>query len=220
MLSDNDQMQDPAITRALERHYVTYDQVMDGVKNLLADGRLEYVDEFISVIRDYIPENINRKKAMKAVTQSAGVADDDPLRVQRKKSPELSYYTLLWQDIIWQDKEGRNLEIAKMDIYYRYNVTKFLERRASQYATLVTFDMISSPIQPSGDMACEAFDRIIDEIHHDPILWIRETPLHRALSVGFPVSRKKMNRLAAQASHWSTCPSRFDLKNNCRCAFA
>jgi hypothetical protein len=46
--------------------------------------------------------------------------------------------------------------------------------------------VLGSPVSmmPSGDMACDAFDRELDDRAHDPEKWIKTTTLYKALMDG------------------------------------
>lgn len=141
-----------------------------------------------------------------------------PPKMQGPRRPSMSW--LLHQGEIWQPKQGPAVRIADMDACHRYNTMRFLERRAGLLADAEVWRMLLSPMQPSGDMACDAFEREIDEMQREPVEWLRTTPLHQALSRGLPAESDDpgaLRELAARAAHWSTCACRDDLGAVCAC---
>jgi hypothetical protein len=127
---------------------------------------------------------------------------------------------LLDQGEIWQPERGPSVRIADMHICHRYHTVKFLERRAASLAFREVMGMASLAgtfFGPSGDMACDAFEREMDWKTDKPLEWLRSTELHRSLSRALPRGAKKLRRLVARAAHWSTCPRQDDITAPCGC---
>lgn len=88
----------------------------------------------------------------------------------------------------WTDREGIAHEIATMPKSYASNVINFLERRAVSIAwsdSLAVLRMMDGPLGPSGDAACDGVEREFraaqDLKDQSAVLWLRDTPLHKAL---------------------------------------
>ena len=129
----------------------------------------------------------------------------------------------LFQNRFWITKEGQVLEIRDMTDTHRLNLMRMLERNARRYADAVTLSMALGP-QPSGDMACDAFESELFAIDRDPLGFIRSTPLYEELACRMPTvdggkrSRKRWGRMLLRAKHYSTCPRNRNLKaEECTC---
>lgn len=120
----------------------------------------------------------------------------------------------LWQSEWWYPKGRPALRIADMEDCHRYNTAEYLKRRAGTIVHEQHMRMIFAPaiFQPGGDMACDAFDREIDEMLERPISWVCGTPLLRALTAGLPTvtnpTGSAARSLIMRAVHWHTCPMR------------
>lgn len=137
------------------------------------------------------------------------VAEVDPPPVLGPLMPSNRW--LLHQNVWWYPHRRPALRIAAMEKPYRYNTTRLLERRAPQLAGQEHRSMagwLSHPLGPGGDMATDAFEREMDDLLRDPLGWLHERPLMRALRRGLPTGGKKLAALQARAAHWSTCPMR------------
>ncbi|MER6605871.1 hypothetical protein ABT282_08120 [Streptomyces sp. NPDC000927] len=91
---------------------------------------------------------------------------------------------LLDQDEIWVNANGERLRLDDMEPRYCGNVRALLMRNAGSYLDHLMWSMTRGP-GPSGDMACDAFDRAFDELleaSNDPETWMREQPLLVALA--------------------------------------
>jgi hypothetical protein len=138
----------------------------------------------------------------------------------------MSWFEYLIQDKQWQPNGKPMVAIADMDPEWRYNAARFLERRAAvigqRYSLAQTMwfaAITSSPLGPSensADSIQSDMEREEAEIARDPVAWIRTTKLHRALVAGLPTKKRKVERLAERARHWSTCPARTG-SGDCRC---
>lgn len=86
---------------------------------------------------------------------------------------------------IWKTREGDEIQIETMSRQHAANTIAMLERNAESIKFQTVINMIrfaSGPLGPSGDMACDRFDReIMDVEDANALLWLRDTPLHRAL---------------------------------------
>jgi len=137
------------------------------------------------------------------------VAEVDPPPVLGPLLP--SYTWLLGQDTWWYPHRRPAVRVAEMDKPWRFNTLRYIERRAAQLADREYWHMAAigaSPFGPSGDMATDAFEREMDGLLREPLEWLREQPLMRALRKGLPTGGKKLTTLQARAAHWSTCPMR------------
>lgn len=129
-----------------------------------------------------------------------------PVPVQGPKLP--SYGWLLWQDTWWYPYRRPAIRIVEMEKTHRYNTANLLERKAGGIVRAQEVSMVFSPFQPGGDMACDAFDRELDEMREHPAEWLRGTPLLQALRRGLPSGGRKLADLAERGRHWHTCPLR------------
>jgi hypothetical protein len=108
----------------------------------------------------------------------------------------------------WWFPDGRpRVRIADMDESWRRNAAAFLLRhaRGAEFRyTLGELDVLSTPVPfvvgvredgtvvertdpsvtlgPSGDMACDAFDREVEERRDHPEEWLKVTTLYQALT--------------------------------------
>jgi hypothetical protein len=126
----------------------------------------------------------------------------------------------------WMPDGKPMVAIADMDPEWRYNASRFLERRAavfaSKYSTCEALRLVAelaSPIGPSETVA----DQLEADAYHaaaarrrDPVAWIRTTVLYRALVADLPDCPTALEAIAARAKHWSTCPARTG-DGDCRC---
>lgn len=137
------------------------------------------------------------------------------------------------QDSVWIPKDRQPVRIADMDPEWRYNASRWLERRAEHFVWRYTFGEIywmSTPFGRAvvgevdgkalevgpllshfdlmGEHARDAFDDEQALRDRDPVAWIRGTDLYRALVADLPTKPKKLVKLADRARHWSTCPAR------------
>lgn len=93
-----------------------------------------------------------------------------------------------YESEIWTDRAGTAHEIATMPKRYVANVISFLERRAVSIAledSLYMIRLLHGPLGPSGDMAFDSVEREFNAVQElksqNAVLWLRDTPLHRAL---------------------------------------
>lgn len=95
----------------------------------------------------------------------------------------------LYDDETWTDASGREHRIADMEIRYCRNVVAFLERRAVALAQASALDVFHMPL-PAEDTA--AFDAVWSDLErewdmqdHNPVGWLNEKPLLKALRYRF-----------------------------------
>lgn len=107
---------------------------------------------------------------------------------------EMSYFDLLQQDRWWRQADGSMIKIERMDQAHRLSVLSTLERKShtvGQWRAMSlireSYQMAMGP-QPSGEMASDAFDSILDDLSREADAWrvyyypmMRRTPLYRAL---------------------------------------
>lgn len=140
--------------------------------------------------------------------------------------PGLTWVDYLAQGEQWKPSGRPMVAIADMDPEWRYNASRWLERKAPvialRYTLAEAFDFIGLVHSPTGpsEMAADSIqddmDRAAAERRRDPVAWIRATKLHKALVAGLPTKQKKLARLGERAKHWSTCPARTG-DGDCRC---
>lgn len=108
---------------------------------------------------------------------------------------------LLEQDEWWYPQLPRGpVRIAEMDKPWRWNVARFLERRAPRLERADAARGIWA--DAPDDVWVSLEQRTAQE-------FIEETPLYRALTRGLPpVDSRRGRLLAARAVHWHTCPMR------------
>jgi hypothetical protein len=123
------------------------------------------------------------------------VAEAYPPPVQGPTLP--SHEWLLSQDTWWYPYRRPAVRIAEMDKPWRFNVVNVLERKATL--------LHGSSWRCMHDAPDELWDAFQTE---DPMEWLREQPLIRALRKGLPTGGKPLRMLAIRAMHWSTCPMR------------
>lgn len=104
----------------------------------------------------------------------------------RTPEPEVT----LWKTT-WKTRDGRVLDVSEMGPRHALHTYHLLHRQARRLAWNTSFEMIGSPWAPRGDMAQDAFDRELQEMHEYPHRWLDQTTLVRALWAraceGFPV---------------------------------
>lgn len=86
------------------------------------------------------------------------------------------------QDEVWRPNgASKDLRLADMTPRHRGNLLAWLRRKAFNLKEVYTFRLIAGP-QPSGDMACDAFDSMVDELEQTtPEVWIEDWPLVKKL---------------------------------------
>jgi hypothetical protein len=119
----------------------------------------------------------------------------------------VTYNWLLWQDAWWYPYRRPAIRIAEMEKTHRLNTANWLERKAVKLVREQETRMALGP-QPGGDMACDAFERGLDDMREHPVEWLRGTPLLQALRKGLPTKGRKLDDLTERARHWHTCPMR------------
>lgn len=108
---------------------------------------------------------------------------------------------LLEQDTWWYPHRRPAVRVAEMDKPWRFNTARFLERRA---AALASAEEWSALLFVAAFGAPDDIDLTIG----DPLKWLHEQPLLRALRRGLPDGGRKLRLLEARAVHWNTCPMR------------
>lgn len=152
-----------------------------------------------------------------------------------------STFAYLNQDTTWIPRDPPAVRVTDMDLEWRYNAARWLERQAERFALLYTWGEIywmstpfgravvaefdGEPVEAGpllshfdlmGEHAQDAFEHEQDLRDRDPVGWIQSTDLHRALVAGLPTKRRKLAKLAERARHWSTCPARAG-RGECAC---
>lgn len=121
------------------------------------------------------------------------------VRTVAEFEPEPRWVELLEQDEYWIDGLGRIRRLVDMDRSYCGNVREFLLKQAGGFAQWRLQRMLSGP-QPSGDMACDAFDSMTEELMwatRNSQTWMLRKPLLHALQARIddkPGKKKKKHR--------------------------
>jgi hypothetical protein len=111
-----------------------------------------------------------------------------------------SWTWLLEQDEWWYPLGRPAIRIASMEKPWRWNVARFIERKAAR---------LESADRWRGIWADAPDDVMADLERRTPAEFLREQPLYQAMTRGLPDARgNRGQRLAARAVHWSTCPMR------------
>jgi len=111
-----------------------------------------------------------------------------------------SWTWLLEQDEWWYPLGRPAVRIASMDKPWRWNVARFIERKAAR---------LEGADRWRGIWADAPDEVMADLERRTPAEFLREQPLYRALIRTLPDPRcARGRRLAARAVHWSTCPMR------------
>jgi hypothetical protein len=155
----------------------------------------------------------------------------------------LTTYRYLSQGDVWLPSGKPLIPIADMDLEWRYNASRWMERRSIYYAMSYSYGEILWLTQPryheildgeKGDgetlgrswseldlmteMALADLDREADWRATNPDAWIRQTPLHRALTTGLPTSGRELHKLEHRAKHYAGCPKREQTDGSCDCS--
>lgn len=114
--------------------------------------------------------------AYRAGLQSVGISVE--------KIPE-RMLDLLNQDEWWRPLNKPPVRLVDMDVSHRRNLIGWLERRAVTFHFMegLRYVLIAgSPMGPSGDMACDAFDaESAEHDRQDPKEWLNARPLMQKL---------------------------------------
>lgn len=105
----------------------------------------------------------------------------DPQYAHKRVALRTTLVERLNQSEFWYTADGRAIRPADMEPQHRQNTIAWLERHAQSLHFQYTWSLIHGP-QPSGEMACDAFDSMLDELEEqDPLEWLNEQPLMQAL---------------------------------------
>jgi hypothetical protein len=111
---------------------------------------------------------------------------------------------LLAQDVWWYPQARPAIRIAHMARTYRWNTARWLERRAPALQADSQWDLFTGFL--GADMPDDVATDILRE---DPMEFLRDQPLYRALAKDLPkVGSRAGLLMAARARHWHTCPMR------------
>lgn len=86
----------------------------------------------------------------------------------------------LVQTEVWYNKQGVPIPLQTMDRRYRLNVLNWIWTHAERIAETVLFHYLFLP-GPRDEDALDAFEREMEWLELDPIAYLAETPLVRAL---------------------------------------
>lgn len=123
-------------------------------------------------------------------------------------SKRMDLFDLLDQDKVWQTKTGEVVRLKDMTPSHRENTLRLLLRGAQSYKVSYEFRLLSWA--PSGDMACDDWDAIVDELSaKDSVVWLSEFPLVQKLQ---KLVAKDQRRAAKEQKRAGTRPlySSFD----------
>lgn len=140
---------------------------------------------------------------------------------------QMSLYDYFNQGEFWQPKQpSERVRIADMDLEWRYNASRWLERPAAHFADLISWAQFAALLgfQSSGlalsdhnaDCVVDSMLRNDEERERDPLAWLRSTALYRALVADLPDCSVQLDAIAERAKHWADCPVRSG-GGDCRC---
>lgn len=86
----------------------------------------------------------------------------------------------LYQGEWWRDVTSQWHKIDEMTLGHVENVMVMLLREARRHAFTYTMGMIGH-LAHMGENAADALERELDEIQSNPDVWLKSTPLYRAL---------------------------------------
>lgn len=93
--------------------------------------------------------------------------------------------SVLNQDETWTDATGTVHQIADMEARYCRNVIAFLQRRVDEITWVVGLSIARAGLPDEHTQAyldvTESIDREYDRIHDDPLAWLNDKPLIKAL---------------------------------------
>lgn len=96
-----------------------------------------------------------------------------------------AWYRTLHQTEHWRTQEGELLRVDEMRKGHLEAVLALLERRAPRLAELCSWALVAMPMPAEHTMAHELVEADVDrEWAHqmeDPLGWVRQTPLYRAM---------------------------------------
>jgi hypothetical protein len=100
------------------------------------------------------------------------------LHVRRSADP----FAWLHESATWKDEQGRIIRIEDMESSHALNSLRMLERNAFKIARLYWLWVWTNPlIAPRGDHATADCERFEQESFDDPVGWLHEFPLAKAL---------------------------------------
>lgn len=140
-----------------------------------------------------------------------------------KGEPRMGWIEYLDQSKVWRPNGKPLTPIADMDEEWRFNASRFLDRRAYrialEYGLEETF-VVGGQLAMASENARDGIERAMaqedEQRTADPIAWIRSTRLHRALVAGLPDCSVELSAVADRAKHWSACPARTGA-GDCQC---
>lgn len=100
-----------------------------------------------------------------------------------KGAERMTAVDLLGQGEIWVDSQGTTYKISEMEPRYVHNVRSYLLRNGRALAEQA-YHRVAFGMQPSGDMACDAVDAILEELLdaiENPGRWLERSELVQAL---------------------------------------
>lgn len=161
--------------------------------------------------------------------------------IEEVKKQNQATYLYLNQRTWWIPKDRQKIKIREMDPEWRYNASRFLERRAHYLElrySLGELERLGSPVLRGvvaevdgeafvggpwlshldlmGDHAQDAYDEELRQRTEDPVQWLRSTPLYQALVGGLPTHPAELETLAHRAKHYNWCDIRAG-GNACTC---
>jgi hypothetical protein len=138
------------------------------------------------------------------------------------------WYRYFNQTEHWVPNGKPPVQIADMELAWRLNCVRYLERNAARYAALYA-DGCSAEELVFGLTHPDVSDWVEDSVtghlwnegnraKRDPLGWIKTTKLYRALAADLPSKGAPLRKLANKAKHWGGCEKRLFKKGTCTCA--
>jgi len=145
---------------------------------------------------------VTGKNSVEGFLDSGGVISGGPTIMSRATyaasigySPDgkpLSVTARFTQGEWWRTRDGRWLRIAEMSAGHRYNTAAMLMRGAALHAFRYAWGFADEvDAHDGGEVAHSSLERALDEVNeqsiNDPLGWLRETSLYKALTAGLTV---------------------------------
>lgn len=94
----------------------------------------------------------------------------------------MPWINLLDQTEVWVNREGEEIRVDEIDARYAANICRFLERRAVGIFFHYNLDRLVRLPMDMGEEAERSVLDHMDEQSRDPVGWLREKPLFKAIA--------------------------------------
>jgi hypothetical protein len=168
--------------------------------------------------------------------------ETEPRQLSDSDKRYVATYHYLNQGKVWLPNGRPAVAIADMGREWRYNASRWMERRVEYFALAYSAGEILflampmytevlawgldigdvlgrrlSPLDLMSEAAQDDMDRWADLRYANPATWLKTTTLYQALVADLPASRKKLDQIAERAKHYTGCPQREQSGADCDC---